>query len=106
MTTRTAPMRRAVTVPESDEGCPGRRDHRIGARGERPHPTIFLTSGKWSPSGASYWYQERMNLLISSNHPIPDHFVDVNKMVVPAIFRPGVPDSVNCLSTAETNSRR
>jgi hypothetical protein len=72
----------------------------------RADQTIFLTSGKWSRFGASCWYQGRMNTSISPIRPIPDHFVDVNKMAVPAALRPGSSAFSNRLGTAETIARR
>ncbi len=44
--------------------------------------TIFLTSGKWSPTDPGWWYQVGMKPPVSWNRPISDHFVDVNKIVL------------------------
>ena len=72
----------------------------------RADQTIFLTSGKWSPPDPGWWYQEGMNTPFPWNRLIPDHFVDVNKIVVPASYRPGSSPFPNCLGTAETIAPR
>ena len=47
----------------------------------RAVPTIFLTSGRWSPTDPGWWYQEGMNTPFPWNRTSPNHFVDVNKIV-------------------------